>query len=178
MGIVPTNEHFLMYQKLIWQKVHNANLDYLISRDELFAYLCISYMKACRNFDESKNHKFTTFLDKVIVNDIRQLVRKMTNKTNSLYNNHLDLDKQISTNSTFKDILIDEKEDVADNYVNSKFSKDVIDYLKSIDDKNIINMLLKGYTQKQIAKTLNTPQSNVNKQIHKLYQKAREKFSL
>lgn len=92
------------YNNLIYKIINHYEYNVLNSKEDLYQTACISMIKALRTFDTDKEIKFSTYLVRIIKNDINVLYRK-SKKRDAIVNS---IDEVIQGNEkgeTVKDSL-------------------------------------------------------------------------
>ena len=160
------SELFLQVEKFIAANVKRY-LNIVPDYDEAYAIACLSFLKAVKSFDESKNYAFITLLSQIIRNDFLMVNRKNQQKNKYIM---ISLSEHIndSDNITYEDIISDDNDDPLYNIFKEKEEiKQLHKAIQSLtqDEQMIVNLVLKGKNQRTIAKTMNCCQPTISRKI-------------
>ena len=150
-------------QKLVTLVIKKLNFHY--DFDELSSIGLIGLCKGAKSFDPSKGYKASTYLTRCIQNEIFYYFRSIRKPTN----NTVSIDTHIADNLTIEDTIADDI-DIEENMI----KKDQINIVKmamnNLSEKEKI-VIVHRYeiggseklTQEQLAKKLNTTQTNISR---------------
>ena len=142
---------------LIYQFIY----DHQLSIDEYYDILAISLCKSVEKYDESRNASFTTFTYTVMINDVRMHIRRSKNATRIPKELLLYYQDKINDDNDeeFLDIMPDDI-----NIEEEVIFKILYESIRLNDkEKQIINLLINGYTQVEISKIIGVGQPRISK---------------
>ena len=159
------NDNIKLVFKVYNEKmVHRTNAEEM--KEDLIQIGCMALWRACINYDPERGTTFSTYAYSSIYKSMCcALVRE-----NRKRNQTISLSETITSKSEDCEITYEE---VIASSVNVAFEVEIEDIVKRLSKKmgsnteRVIEMLRKGYTQKQIAKELNLSRSSVNKIVKK-----------
>lgn len=148
--------------------------------DDLQAIGYIGLFRACKNFDESKGYKFSTYAMKCICGEIRRYLRDRvfgrnkcnvrTTKTNVYIDN---LVKEDGKKTTFESLLGSETDDYSE--MELKIMIDNMDLKER--DKQILKYRMEGKNQTEIAKLVGVNQVSVSRSLKKIKEMFKEEIA-
>lgn len=164
-----------LIKSIVFKYNQNNMIDF--SYDDIISQANIGFLKAVRGFDTSRNVKFSTLATTVIKREIQRV-----NIDNSRQKRYCKFDivplhsKLKSGDSHTFEEVVSYEHDIF------KCDKDVyeLDDYKELCNKlskeqlKVFNMLLAGYTQKDISKITNKTHQNVSLRVKMIREKARE----
>lgn len=156
--------------KLAWE--YYIKFNKLFEIEELQSVALFALVKAAKTYDSTK--VFSTYAYRCIKNELLYFYRQ-----NNRYSNYYSLSDKINFNEDlcFEDVLKDEF-DLEEIFIEQNNLDTLKTYINSLDDKEkvIVNLILDGYTQKQIAQKLNVTQPQICNLYKKIVNKLRYKY--
>lgn len=145
-----------------------------IHDDNIIEIATISLWKALQTFDESKKYSFSSYLKKIIKNDIFNEIKRNCKKNKVEFS----LDSAISDKSNNTKII-----NVEDNKLYAMLlvkEYDTTDVIHTLTDKQkeIYQLMLECLTQQEISETLGVSQTYVNKLIKKIRRKVAREWQI
>ena len=149
--------------------------------NDLYDVGLIGLVKAANTFDDGKGFKFNTYAIQCIRNEISMYIRKMYTEHGKANVNTLSLNNVVSDDDG-KDIefidTIPDDFDMEEHILEKEKRETLLKAIKTLPERE--KLILRYYygknqlTQKQIAKIINTTQSNVSRLIIRTTKKLRE----
>lgn len=168
------NSLILENEKLAYSIVHKYRNKFRIDYEDLKSTAILGLVKAANTFDNCKNTKFSSYAYIVIENEILMVLR-----SERKLNNIISYNDKIKDNLTLLDVL-DGGEYFEDLFISSQQVATLINYIDELPNKLkiIVNLVLEGYTQLEIAERLNVSQSQVSILYHQALNVLRDKFNI
>lgn len=135
-----------------------ANFEY----DDSYQLCCMALWKAYNDYDIERGLCFSTVANKYIFNILSGEYRK--NKRHNVEGDSLE--KELWEGTTLESKISTSMDFIADFETNL-----YIQQLLSNKEKTVLKLLSENYTQKQIAKALNTVQCNISKTLKRVRNK-------
>lgn len=155
---------------------NNHNLIYFIikrlnlSIDEYYDIAAIGLCKAAMNYDVSKGYNFSTFATSIIINEIRQEMRRLSSLKWIPQEIIISIDEPIKSiedgSLTVKDTLRSNK-NIESDILTKLIFKDYVDTLKPLH-RDILELRMNGHTQREIAQMLSITQSMVSRVLRQI----------
>ena len=168
------NSLILENEKLAYSIVHKYRNKFKIDYEDLKSTAILGLVKAANTFDSCKNTKFSSYAYIVIENEILMVLR-----SESKLNRITSYNENIKDNLTLLDVL-DGGEYFEDLFIASQQVAALINYIDELPNrlKIIVNLVLEGYTQIEIAERLDISQSQVSMLYHQALNALRDKFKV
>lgn len=164
-------------QRLVYHTYEQLSKTDLVikNKDDIVSEGMIGLIKAADTFDPSKGCKFSTYAASCIRNAMLMYIRKVTKywaKEVSIFN-------PIGTDADgsqlcYADVLCDENADVEED-CKSILLKSKIESLPD-QDREIMQAVLSGYKQKEIAAMLGLEQPTVSRRIKRIERRLSKEF--
>ena len=139
---------------LLYKTINHYPTNVMYSKEDKYQVAQISLMKALKSFDTTKNIKFSTYLTRIVTNDMNVLFRK-TKKRNATVNS---LDEKLDTENNFvlEDTLTvgNNVEEYIENKCETEFMKECLSEYKVKYAKKYESalLILQGYTHREAEK--------------------------
>lgn len=186
-------KELIIEKEKLWEKIYNENIKliyhmhkkykdpFLEYDDFIFAY-DISLVKAVKTFDLESHTKFSTYMFRIMFNEIMMLKRNSKKYTKDIVESELNMYIRDKTDyskniDSFVDLIGNDPEDIVDNVfrkieINKMFENfDEIIFNSSnlsMREKIILTEWLKGKHQKEISNSCNISRSYVSRIIKKI----------
>ena len=169
------NEIIERYKSLIEIRVSN----YFINgaeKDDLMQEGRIGLFKAIMNYDSSKDASFNTFANLCIERQLINAVKNSNRQKHMPLNNYVSLNgsDDDSSNENIDTVLNNSVEDPLDTITKKEYINEINDTLdKNLSDfeKNVLDLLLKGYKYDEIAKKLDSNSKAIDNAIQRIRKK-------
>ena len=169
------NEIIERYKSLIEIRVSN----YFINgaeKDDLMQEGRIGLFKAIMNYDSSKDASFNTFANLCIERQLINAVKNSNRQKHMPLNNYVSLNgsDDDSSNENIDTVLNNSVEDPLDTITKKEYMNEINDTLdKNLSDfeKNVLDLLLKGYKYEEIAKKLDSNSKAIDNAIQRIRKK-------
>lgn len=168
------NNLILENEKLAYSIVHRYRNKFKIDYEDLKSTAILGLVKAANTFDNSKDTKFSSYAYIVIENEILMVLRS-EQKLTRIYS----FEEKFKDNLTFLDIL-DTGEHLEELFIKSDQMASLISYIDELPErlKIIVNLVLEGYKQNEIAERLDISQAQVSRLYHLALNNLRDKFEV
>ena len=150
---------FAEYKNLIWAKVNeqfkrleNMYDAYDYTKDDMFQDLGMIYQKCVDKFDEKKHNKFVTYFSTALDRRVKDINSKIWGKLNKTNGTVLPATDEMLNH-------FEGNEDPERRLLEGK----VLEYVKTSENKELLELYIQGYNQNQIAAKLGMDQSNVSR---------------
>jgi RNA polymerase sporulation-specific sigma factor len=139
---------------LMYKTINRYPTNVMYSKEDKYQVAQISLMKALKSFDITKNIKFSTYLTRIVTNDMNTIFRK-TKKRDENVNS---LDEKLDTENNF---VLEDTLTIGNNveeYIESKceteFMKECLSEYKVKYAKKYESafLILQGYTHREVEK--------------------------
>ena len=169
------NEIIERYKSLIEIRVSN----YFINgaeKDDLMQEGRIGLFKAIMNYDSSKDASFNTFANLCIERQLINAVKNSNRQKHMPLNNYVSLNgsDDDSSNENIYTVLNNSVEDPLDTITKKEYMNEINDTLdKNLSDfeKNVLDLLLKGYKYEEIAQKLDSNSKAIDNAIQRIRKK-------
>lgn len=164
--------------KVITNK-YQRSLKYLgITEDEIYNEGIKAIIKAVDYYNEESGFLFKTYVNKVVDNSIKYLLKKYNNASNNILNDAIFLYHSYYENGVLlEEYVKDLKSNPEDIIMDSEDLLEALDKYKEVLTKrecSIIDMLKDGYTCKDVANELQTSLKNVHNAVYRIRDKIKE----
>ncbi len=155
-------ELFIDYTNLAYKIANKYVGVYPNEREDIYQVALMGLWKATEHFDENRGYAFSTFATRVITNEIFIYFRhlKKNSNTKSIYT-------PIADNLCVEDVLKDENDYIeeVEECIDLIRVKEIVD--KELEQKTmntkIIQLLMSGYTQGEVAKIIGVTQPHISR---------------
>ena len=169
------NEIIERYKSLIEIRVSN----YFINgaeKDDLMQEGRIGLFKAIMNYDSSKDASFNTFANLCIERQLINAVKNSNRQKHMPLNNYVSLNgsDDDSSSENIDTVLNNSVEDPLDTITKKEYMNEINDTLdKNLSDfeKNVLDLLLKGYKYEEIAQKLDSNSKAIDNAIQRIRKK-------
>ena len=169
------NEIIERYKSLIEIRVSN----YFINgaeKDDLMQEGRIGLFKAIMNYDSSKDASFNTFANLCIERQLINAVKNSNRQKHMPLNNYVSLNgsDDDSSSENIDTVLNNSVEDPLDTITKEEYMNEINDTLdKNLSDfeKNVLDLLLKGYKYDEIAQKLDSNSKAIDNAIQRIRKK-------
>lgn len=169
------NEIIERYKSLIEIRVSN----YFINgaeKDDLMQEGRIGLFKAIMNYDAEKDASFNTFANLCIERQLINAVKNSNRQKHMPLNNYVSLNgsDDDSSNENIDTVLNNSVEDPLDTITKEEYMNEINDTLdKNLSDfeKNVLDLLLKGYKYEEIAQKLDSNSKAIDNAIQRIRKK-------
>ena len=169
------NEIIERYKSLIEIRVSN----YFINgaeKDDLMQEGRIGLFKAIMNYDAEKDASFNTFANLCIERQLINAVKNSNRQKHMPLNNYVSLNgsDDDSSSENIDTVLNNSVEDPLDTITKKEYMNEINDTLdKNLSDfeKNVLDLLLKGYKYDEIAKKLDSNSKAIDNAIQRIRKK-------
>ena len=170
------NEIIERYKSLIEIRVSN----YFINgaeKDDLMQEGRIGLFKAIMNYDAEKDASFNTFANLCIERQLINAVKNSNRQKHMPLNNYVSLNgsDDDSSSENIDTVLNNSVEDPLDTITKEEYMNEINDTLdKNLSDfeKNVLDLLLKGYKYEEIAQKLDSNSKAIDNAIQRIRKKA------
>lgn len=147
---------------------------------DLYQEGLIGLIHAINTFDKEKDVTFYTYANACIRSSIVSAMRQTFRMKNRILNNSCSLDKLIEdSNSSFYDLLKDEKSDPNKLLLKEEEKNDLLDTIKeklSSNEKIIFDLRLKGLSNGEIANLIGKDKKYIENAMFRINKKYKELF--
>lgn len=147
---------------------------------DLYQEGLIGLIHAINSYDEKKDVTFYTYANACIKSSIISAMRQTFRMKNRILNNSYSLDKLIEdTNTTYYDILMDEKSDPDKLIIKEEEKQEIFDKVRTLLSKNekvIFELKLKGLSNTEIAMLIDKSKKYVENTMYRINKKYKELF--
>jgi RNA polymerase sporulation-specific sigma factor len=169
------NEIIERYKSLIEIRVSN----YFINgaeKDDLMQEGRIGLFKAIMNYDAEKDASFNTFANLCIERQLINAVKNSNRQKHMPLNNYVSLNgsDDDSSSENIDTVLNNSVEDPLDTITKEEYMNEINDTLdKNLSDfeKNVLDLLLKGYKYEEIAQKLDSNSKAIDNAIQRIRKK-------
>ena len=169
------NEIIERYKSLIEIRVSN----YFINgaeKDDLMQEGRIGLFKAIMNYDAEKDASFNTFANLCIERQLINAVKNSNRQKHMPLNNYVSLNgsDDDSSSENIDTVLNNSVEDPLDTITKKEYMNEINDTLdKNLSDfeKNVLDLLLKGYKYEEIAQKLDSNSKAIDNAIQRIRKK-------
>ena len=169
------NEIIERYKSLIEIRVSN----YFINgaeKDDLMQEGRIGLFKAIMNYDAKKDASFNTFANLCIERQLINAVKNSNRQKHMPLNNYVSLNgsDDDSSSENIDTVLNNSVEDPLDTITKEEYMNEINDTLdKNLSDfeKNVLDLLLKGYKYEEIAQKLDSNSKAIDNAIQRIRKK-------
>lgn len=150
-------------EKLIYWCMHRYNL---LQYDDAYSILALGLCKAAYTYDEEKG-KFSTWAICIMLQEIKLDMRSNTSNSRKIQKYCISLNTPIlecDNDVTLSDCVVG-SQDVWSDIISIDFSK------LTEREQNIIDLIISGYTQKEMEKILGISQSYISRLLVKIKNK-------
>ena len=169
------NEIIERYKSLIEIRVSN----YFINgaeKDDLMQEGRIGLFKAIMNYDTEKDASFNTFANLCIERQLINAVKNSNRQKHMPLNNYVSLNgsDDDSSSENIDTVLNNSVEDPLDTITKEEYMNEINDTLdKNLSDfeKNVLDLLLKGYKYEEIAQKLDSNSKAIDNAIQRIRKK-------
>ncbi len=137
-----------------------------IEKEDLTQICYIGLWKAVKTFKEEKGYKLSSYVYKVIANEIYMYLRK-----NKGHQYDMNFSEEIRENLTLGDVIMDEKDvitEIEEKIELQRYIKNIYARVKDEKQKKIFHMYLQGHKQQEIANTVKCSQAQVSRVLKKM----------
>lgn len=160
--------------RLVISIVEEMYANFIYDQDDLISIGTMGLIKAIDTFDLSRNIKFSTYSSRCIVNEINMFLRidRKHHKVDSLENKVIDYE---FSEVKLKDIIPVET-NVEEQIIEKEEYLIIYELLNSLpeDEREMVKMYMKRYTEKEIGEKYNLSQSYVSRKIRNILKKLRQ----
>lgn len=146
---------------LIYSFLHHYHFEI----EEFYDIAAIGLCRAAANFDASRGNAFSTYAYKAMYSQILLFKRQEKNKKAIPPHQIISYDSEVSNeegDTSFFVNSIASKENLEKEVVFTVFFEDYVQSLKNEKDKKILELLEKGYSQKEIAEIFGCSRSRIS----------------
>lgn len=162
------------------RKYYQSYKGYGIDYDDLYQEGIVALNNAIREFDDSNNCLFYTYMVVCVKREMERLLKKSVRLKHMILNNALSLDQPIGDNDLYiEDVIEDTKRNIHKNLFNVYLSKVILDLKYELSDRQslVYELKLNNFSNKEIAILLDINYKAVDNSLKLIKNKLKKYFN-